>query len=682
MTHYKKVADGRIAFVLMRGIGDAFQRRDVPSEFVCDCFLAAGAIFFFQAEDGIRDLTVTGVQTCALPICRGGGVPDAAVQHRGRGPALHGCGHRRRRRPLSRRSRLAARARDRGDGRRRLRGRSRMGPHPRRAAGVLQDERDHHVADAQLRRRVRHDVLDLQHRVVLAADDGLQRERVPDVEDAAECRVVAGGEHLPARRRDRDPRGGAHLVPVHAHALRVRGAGARRLAARRALRRHPNTTQDPRGDGDLRRRRRRRRREPGGRLQPSARRRPERPAEAVLRLHGHRGRGARALQPTRGRRRRLPHRRVAERGQHAARSRLPLRARRRHAGNHPVLRARRRAARPLSRARRTGAAHAGGGVNNSLLVVVLASGVAYGTPLLYASLGEVLAERSGVLNLGVEGMMLVGAVMGFWAVQRVHAATGVSLALAIGVAAIAGIAMAAIHAFLVITLRASQIVSGLALTIFAGAAGLSSYLGNDLNLADNPARHHFDAIFPSSMQHWSIVGTILFGQSLLVYASWICVVAVSLFLSRTRPGLSVRAVGEAPASADAMGINVTRYRYGHTLAGGAFAGVAGATFTLSITPQWTSGITGGAGWIAIALVIFAFWRPALCLVGAYFFGALQALSPQLQAREIHLGPTELWTNSLPYVMTVVVLVFVSASGARRRLGAPASLGLPYVREER
>ena len=129
-------------------------------------------------------------------------------------------------------------------------------------------------------------------------------------------------------------------------------------------------------------------------------------------------------------------------------------------------------------------------MNNSLLVVVLASGVAYGTPLLYAALGELLAERSGVLNLGVEGMMLVGAVMGFWAVQRLHAGAGLSLAAAIGVAALAGAAMALIHAFLVITLRASQIVSGLALTIFAGAAGLSSYLGNDLNLADEPGAAH------------------------------------------------------------------------------------------------------------------------------------------------------------------------------------------------
>ncbi|MGH2970972.1 MAG: ABC transporter permease [Gaiellaceae bacterium] len=321
-------------------------------------------------------------------------------------------------------------------------------------------------------------------------------------------------------------------------------------------------------------------------------------------------------------------------------------------------------------------------MNNSLLVVILASGVAYGTPLLYGALGELLAERSGVLNLGVEGMMLVGAVMGFWTVQRFHADTALSLAVAIGVAAIAGTAMAAIHAFLVITLRASQIVSGLALTIFAGAAGLSSYLGNDLNLADNPARHAFNAVFPSSMQNLPVVGPIVFGQNVLVYASWACVVGVSLYLTRTRLGLNVRAVGEAPASADAMGINVTAYRYAHTLAGGALAGIAGATFTLAITPQWVSGITGGVGWIAIALVIFAFWRPGLCLVGAYFFGALQALAPQLQARNISLGPTELWTNSIPYVMTVVVLVFVSASGARRRLGAPASLGLPYVREER
>jgi ABC-type uncharacterized transport system permease subunit len=320
-------------------------------------------------------------------------------------------------------------------------------------------------------------------------------------------------------------------------------------------------------------------------------------------------------------------------------------------------------------------------VNNSITVVVLAAGVAYGTPLLYAALGELLAERSGVLNLGVEGMMLVGAVMGFWAVQRVHVTTALALILAIGVAAVAGAAMALIHAFLVITLRASQIVSGLALTIFAGAAGLANYLGNDLHLADQPARHSFREIDVFGLGDKPIIGPILFGQSALVYASWVCVVLVALYLTRTRPGLNVRAVGESPAAADAMGINVTAYRYAHVLAGGAFAGIGGACFTLSITPQWDPGITGGAGWIAIALVIFAFWRPELCLVGAYFFGALRALAPNLQAQQITNAPHEIF-DSLPYLMTVVVLVAVSTGLARRRLGAPAALGLPYVREER
>ncbi len=146
-----------------------------------------------------------------------------------------------------------------------------------------------------------------------------------------------------------------------------------------------------------------------------------------------------------------------------------------------------------------------------------------------------------------------------------------------------------------VTLRANQIVSGLALTILAGAAGLSSYIGNDFNLADNPARHSFAPVNAFGLEDVPIAGPILFGQSWLVYASWVCVVVVGLYLSRTRPGLNVRAVGEAPAAADAMGISVTRYRYLHTVAGGAFAGVGGACFSLSLTPQWVDGLTGGAG---------------------------------------------------------------------------------------
>jgi simple sugar transport system permease protein len=314
-------------------------------------------------------------------------------------------------------------------------------------------------------------------------------------------------------------------------------------------------------------------------------------------------------------------------------------------------------------------------VNNSILVVVLASAVLYGTPLLFAGLGELLAERSGVLNLGVEGMMLVGAVMGFWGVQRTS-----SLALGILVAAVAGGSMALIHAFLVVTLRANQIVSGLALTIFAGAAGLSSYLGNDLNLADAPARRIFHSPLPKSLRDLPVLGPILLDQSTLVYGSWVLVILVALYLTRTRPGLNLRAVGESPAAADAMGISVTRYRYAHTIVGGALAGIGGACFSLSITPQWVDGLTSGAGWIAIALVIFAFWRPGLVLVGAYFFGAFSALPYTLQAHGVTIAPELL--QSLPYVMTVLALVLVSSAGARRRLGAPAALGLPYVREER
>jgi simple sugar transport system permease protein len=319
-------------------------------------------------------------------------------------------------------------------------------------------------------------------------------------------------------------------------------------------------------------------------------------------------------------------------------------------------------------------------VNSSIGVFVLASAVAYGTPLLYAALGELLAERSGVLNLGVEGMMLMGAVAGFWAVQRLPGPGPAALMGAVVIAAVAGALMALIHAFLVITLRSNQIVSGLALTIFG--LGLSSYLANDLELANAPADHHFASFLPQGMRDAPVVGPILFDQNALVYASWACVALCAWYLARTRPGLNVRAVGESPAAADAMGLNVTGYRYAHTLVGGAFAGIGGATVSLAITPLWVDGLTGGAGWIAIALVIFAFWRPVLCLVGAYLFGAFQALPFTFQAKSVLTGVPPEFFQALPYVMTIVVLVAVSSAGARLRLGAPAGLGIPYVREER
>ena len=321
-------------------------------------------------------------------------------------------------------------------------------------------------------------------------------------------------------------------------------------------------------------------------------------------------------------------------------------------------------------------------VNDSLLVTVLAQAVLYGTPLLYAALGELLAERSGVLNLGVEGMMLFGAAVGYWVTQTVDGSPATVLTLAALASAVGGAAMAAIHAFLTITLRANQIVSGLALTIFAGGLGLSAYFGTEVGLADLPPKFQFASLDVLGLGDLPVLGPILFDQSALVYASWVVTLLVGLYLGRTRLGLNVRAVGEAPASADAMGINVALYRYAHVLAGGAFAGVGGACYSLSITAGWTVGDTlvNGAGWIAIALVIFAFWRAELCLVGAYLFGALSALPFALQARNVDVAPEFLY--ALPYVTTIVVLVVVSTGLAKRRLGAPAALGVPYVREER
>ena len=376
---------------------------------------------------------------------------------------------------------------------------------------------------------------------------------------------------------------------------------------------------------------------------------------------------------------------LRERRLHAPGRGLPVRPRRRDAGDDPVRDARRRAPRPLSGRGRPAAARDGGGsrgcaVNDGIVVVVLAAAVAYGTPLLFAALGELLAERSGVLNLGVEGMMLMGAVIGFLCVQHVGGSAGLALPIAVLAAAVAGAGCALILAFLVVTLRANQIVSGLALTIFAGAAGLSSYIGNDFDLADDPARFSFEPLNVLGLDDLPVFGPVIFNQTWLVYASWLAVAAVAFYLWRTRPGLNVRAVGEAPAAADAMGIGVAKYRYLHTLAGGALAGIGGACFSLALTPQWFDGLTAGAGWIAIALVIFAFWRPDLCLVGAYVFGGLSALPLILQARGVTIAP-QLF-QALPYVMTILVLVIVSTGTARRRLGAPAALGTPYVREER
>lgn len=318
-------------------------------------------------------------------------------------------------------------------------------------------------------------------------------------------------------------------------------------------------------------------------------------------------------------------------------------------------------------------------MNESLFVDLLTAGLLYGTPLVLAGLGELLAERGGVMNLGVEAMMLMGAVTAFWFVQSFEGPARLAIFLAILVAALVGMAMATLYAFVVITLRANQVVSGLALLILGGATGLSSYLAAVGELAGPSGRHRLPSYDVLGLADAPIVGPVIFGQNVLVYASWVLVALTALYLYRTQTGLHLQAVGEDPRSADAMGINVSRYRYGHTIIGGAFAGVAGSYYTLAIQPTWIDGITAGAGWIAIALVITAFWRPGLLLAGAYLFGIVTSLGFTLQARGVDLPP-EIF-RSLPYVLTILAVVIVSSGWGRERFSAPAALGEPYSREE-
>ncbi len=318
-------------------------------------------------------------------------------------------------------------------------------------------------------------------------------------------------------------------------------------------------------------------------------------------------------------------------------------------------------------------------MNDGLVVALIASGIVYGTPLLLGGLGELLAERSGVMNLGLEGMFLVGAVTAFWISQLVGGSSWLGIGAAELVAVIAGALMALIHAFLTVTLRANQVVAGLALAIFGGAAGLSSYLGNIGNLGGQSGTHKLHAINVPGLTDIPVLGPIVFHQDVVVYASWVLVVLAAIYLYRTRLGLHLRAVGEEPKAADAMGINVFAYRYIHTILGGALAGAAGAYYTLAISPTWSNGVTAGQGWIALALTIFAFWNPWFVLIGAYLFGIITSLGFVLQTRGVHLAP-ELFA-SLPYLITILVLVAVSTALAHRRLGAPAGLGIPFVREE-
>ena len=304
---------------------------------------------------------------------------------------------------------------------------------------------------------------------------------------------------------------------------------------------------------------------------------------------------------------------------------------------------------------------------SSIVEAVLMAAVRAGTPVLFATLGEIFAERAGILNLGVEGMMLVGALAGFVTSAR----TG-NPWLGVAAAGMVGGLLSLIHALLSVTLRANQVASGLALTIFG--TGLSAFLGR--GYVGLPAAGFQVTPIPV-LSEIPLLGPILFQQDPLVYLSYVTVPAAWYVLYRTRWGLDIRAVGEHPEAADAMGVDVARVRYAAVLAGGILAGVGGAFLSTAYTSMWIENMTAGRGWIAVALVIFATWDPLRAVLGAYLFGGVNALQLHVQATGTAL-PTYLLLMA-PYVFTIVVLVLATQETARKRLGAPAALSVPYSR---
>jgi general nucleoside transport system permease protein len=300
-------------------------------------------------------------------------------------------------------------------------------------------------------------------------------------------------------------------------------------------------------------------------------------------------------------------------------------------------------------------------MTGQLAQLILATLVA-GTPLVYAALGELVVERAGVLNMGVEGMMVAGAISAF----AVAMATG-SLTLGVIVAMLTAMALSLLFAVLAISFRANQVAVGLALTIFGTSLGSyigKSYVGMALVLPPSP--------FASFAAGIPLVGQL----HPLVWLSWVLFGATWYFLYRTKAGLVLRAVGESPSSAHAIGYPVIRIRYLATLFGGALAGVAGAYVSLVYTALWTEGLIAGRGWIAVALVVFATWRPGRCIAGAYLFGG--ATMAQLFAQSAGVGlPPELM-SALPYIATIVVLALISRNETLMRLSVPASLGKPFT----
>lgn len=303
------------------------------------------------------------------------------------------------------------------------------------------------------------------------------------------------------------------------------------------------------------------------------------------------------------------------------------------------------------------------------IITILYAAIASGTIILYATIGEIITERSGILNLGVEGIMLMGAFFGFYL-----AYTTESLLLAIIGAALIGGIMGLIHAFMTITLQANQVVSGLALTMFG--TGASAFFG--VSMVGKTLRTSFEAIPIPLLNNIPILGEVLFNHNILVYFAFILPVIVWFVFNRTKWGLALRSSGEEPLSSEIMGVHVIKVRYIATIVGGVFIGISGAYLSVAYSKLWVEGMTAGKGWITIALVIFANWNPLIAYGGAYLFGGLTQLGLNLQKFNIPFPIILL--KSIPYVFTILFLLFISIKGKRSNL--PKALGESYFRESR
>jgi len=313
------------------------------------------------------------------------------------------------------------------------------------------------------------------------------------------------------------------------------------------------------------------------------------------------------------------------------------------------------------------------------LTSILTITIRAGTSLTIATIGEILTERSGILNLGVEGIMLMGALSAFATVFYTHSIV-LGFLVAIGIGGL----LALLHAFLTTTMRANQVVSGLSITLFG--TGFSSFLGQRLGPATNNFRLvglRAERIVPFDLEWIGQVPLLsaFSNQDIITYIVYILLPLSWFFLYKTRPGLWLRSVGEDPQTADAMGIDVIKTRYFYTVIGGMLIALGGAHLSLSYTPGWSENITGGRGWIVIALVIFSMWNPARAVWGALLFGGINAVQFRLQASGTSIPANFL--NMLPYVGTIVVLVVMTWWEAlSKKVGAPAALGTSYMREDK